>query len=281
LGREIKGMLGTFRLGTWLGIQVKIHWSFWILVLVVLMQTGGENTVGVLAFLAAIFSFVLLHEFGHALAARRFGIQTRDITLLPIGGLARLERMPTNPRQELIIALAGPAVNVVLAIALGLMILAQRSLSSLWPADGGNSTMLQQLMLVNIVLVVFNMLPAFPMDGGRVLRSLLAWQIGYLPATIWAVRVGRWMALMMFIASFFWVWTLALIAAFIWLAGTAELVEARRRSMTSPMWTNLFWGDFQPPSQRWFEVPPGDPPGRTRPGRVIDTDDFRRLDDTK
>jgi Zn-dependent protease len=274
-------MLGTFRLGTWLGIQVKIHWSFWILVLVVLMQTGGENTMGVLAFLAAIFSFVLLHEFGHALAARRFGIQTRDITLLPIGGLARLERMPTNPRQELIIALAGPAVNVALAIAIGTLIAAQRSLSAVLQADAGGSEMLTRLLLVNVVLVVFNMLPAFPMDGGRVLRSLLAWHIGYLPATIWAVRIGRWMALLMFIASFFWVWTLALIAAFIWLAGTAELVDARRRSMTSPMWTHLFWGDFQHPSQRWFEAPPDESPARPRAGKVIDTDDFRRLDDPR
>ena len=139
-----------------------------------------------MAYTLLVFLCVLLHEFGHALAARRFGIRTADITLWPIGGVARLERLPEKPLQELVVALAGPAVNVVIALVLALAI----GLGGVWFRDpGADADALQlwnlptSLLIANIVLVAFNLVPAFPMDGGRVLRALLATRLPYARAT--------------------------------------------------------------------------------------------------
>src|SRR5687768_9887311 len=170
------------------GIDLRVHATFVLLVawLAVIEYrsngTAGAALEGVL-FTLAIFGSVVLHEFGHALTARRYGVATRDITLLPIGGVARLERMPHEPKQELLIALAGPAVTAALAIIFYLMLRLFGMSSAMTEGLAGNQgTFLGRLFWVNVSLLVFNLLPAFPMDGGRVLRAALALRTDYVRA---------------------------------------------------------------------------------------------------
>ena len=200
-------MKGNYKLGEAAGIGVYLHWSFVVFAIGMffLLLTQGASLTGAvigIGLLLAVFGFVILHEYGHALMARVFGIPTRDITLYPIGGVARLQDMPRNPSQELWIALAGPAVNVALAVIIAFFIIMTGN--SFAPvelfavADTTNllGGILSSLFYVNVALVVFNMLPAFPMDGGRVLRSILAMNMEYRRATRIASRVGQGMAIM-------------------------------------------------------------------------------------
>jgi Zn-dependent protease len=228
-------MKWSWNVGKIAGVDLKIHLTFFLLIGWIGFSTllnGG--TVGAVLievlFISALFLCVVLHEFGHALTARRFGIATRDITLLPIGGVARLETMPEDPKEELIVAAAGPLVNVLIGVFLfvGLLI----SGTFMQPFD---LTMLTEnfwlrLMTVNISLVVFNLIPAFPMDGGRVLRSILATRMEYLKATRTAAFIGRGLALLMGIAGFFLNPLLILTGIFIWYgAGSeAQTVELKR-----------------------------------------------------
>jgi len=172
----------SWKLGRIAGIDVFLHPTFLLLLAYVGMTQGG---IGSILLVSSVFGCVLLHELGHALMARRFGIATVDITLYPIGGVARLRRMPRAPGAELLIALAGPAVNVLIVLALttvGLL--------------GLRGDFLEELMLINLVLALFNLIPAFPMDGGRVLRALLSGWLGRARATMIAAGIGRGLALL-------------------------------------------------------------------------------------
>jgi Zn-dependent protease len=225
------------KVGTFGGIGVYIHWTFWVLIAVYLLSATSANGLAAglyaVAFVLSIFVCVVLHEFGHAGAAAAFGIPTSDITLLPIGGVARLARLPERPYQELIIAIAGPAVNVVIAGLLLFPVMFGVIIGGSAPVVGSGMDFLAQLLAANIVLVVFNMLPAFPMDGGRVLRSLLAMRTSYLRATEIAAKIGRWMALLFGIMGIVYgQFGLMLVALFIFLAGTAELMGVRMRAMS-------------------------------------------------
>lgn len=220
-------MSWSFRIGRFFGIDVFLHFTFLLvlgfLALAQWMSGGAITTVieGVLFFLA-LFLCVLLHEFGHALVARRYGVKTKDITLLPIGGVARLERIPTVPLQEFWIALAGPAVNVVIAgvLALGL------SLAEAWQPVRSLSTtagnFAERLLFVNVGLTVFNLLPAFPMDGGRVVRALLAMRLGFARATRIAATLGQGMAFLFALAGLFGNPILVLVALFVWIGAAQE-----------------------------------------------------------
>ncbi len=209
------------------GIPVFIHATFLLIIgwvaLVHWMQ--GHNvatTLQGILFVLFIFLCVVLHEFGHALTAARFNIKTRSITLLPIGGVASLERMPERPREELLVALAGPLVNVVIAMALLAVLLVTNSLQPLETLSVTGGSLLERLMVVNLFLVAFNLLPAFPMDGGRVLRAILAMRLNYVKATSIAASIGQGMALLFGLLGLFGNPFLFFIAFFVWIGAAQE-----------------------------------------------------------
>ncbi len=218
------------------GILIQVHWTFLILVTYVAMAyaSGGANLAGVakgVALLLAMFGCVVLHELGHALTAQRFDIHTKDITLLPIGGIARLERAPDEPVEEFFIAVAGPAVNVLIAGVLWAILVATDSLQPIRSLLDLGGPFFVQLMWINVVLVLFNLLPAFPMDGGRILRSLLALRLDYRRATNIAAMMGQAMAIFFaFVALNPLNPFLLFIAIFVFMGARAEAQQVRIRT---------------------------------------------------
>lgn len=219
-------MSWSFPIARLFGSEIRIHLTFLLLLAWIAIshyqQGGPQAAIEGVAFIVALFACVIAHEFGHALAARRYGIRTPDITLLPIGGLARLERMPERSGQEIVVALAGPAVNVVIAIVLMLIMNARFDLDALQRLDNPALDFMVRLASVNIFLVLFNLIPAFPMDGGRVLRAVLAFWFTRRQATNIAARIGQALA---FVFLFFGLMgnpMLIFIAVFVFLAATAE-----------------------------------------------------------
>jgi Zn-dependent protease len=197
-------MRWSLKLGKLAGIRVYLHWTFLLLLGFVFFVDLGEGigltgAVQRVIFVLALFGCIVLHELGHALAARRYGISTRDITLLPIGGVARMERMPREPKQELWVALAGPLVNVAIAGVLLVVLLGIFCIRTHFLVL--QLGFVRSLMFMNLFLVCFNLLPAFPMDGGRVLRALMAQRMDYVRATRIAARIGQVMAVIFVIVG--------------------------------------------------------------------------------
>ncbi|MGB8169279.1 MAG: site-2 protease family protein [Chthoniobacteraceae bacterium] len=220
-------MKWSVHLGRMLGIDVFLHVTFLLLLGVIgiahwLAHGSPAAVIDGVGFFVALFACVLLHEYGHALAARHFGIATRDITLLPIGGVARLERMPDKPLQELWVALAGPAVNVVIAAALAVWLTFTGTWEPLSALSTTSGSFIERMLAVNVFLVLFNMIPAFPMDGGRVLRALLALRLEYARATRIAATIGQGLAFAFGIVGLFSNPFLLLIAVFVWIGATQE-----------------------------------------------------------
>jgi len=221
------------------GSEIRIHLTFLILLawigIAQYVAGGADAALDSIAFVIAVFACVALHELGHALAARRYGIATPDITLLPIGGLARLARLPEKPSEEVVIAIAGPAVNVVIAAVLVIVFGARFEPVSMAEIENPTYGFLTRLAVVNIFLVLFNLIPAFPMDGGRVLRALLAIRLGRRKATDLAARIGQGLAFGFgFLGLIGGNVILVFIAIFVYLAAAAEagqvgLIEATRR----------------------------------------------------
>ena len=206
---------------TFLLILAWVAYSYWV-------QFERLNAVvGGLAFILALFACVVLHEYGHALMARRYGVKTRDITLYPIGGVARLERIPEKPIEELWVAIAGPAVNVVIAIVLAGYLISTGGFqaSSLFSTTTG--AFLPRLLAVNLLLVAFNLIPAFPMDGGRVLRAILAMRMDHMRATQIAATIGQGLAFLFGLFGLFGNPTLLFIAFFVWIGAEQEASTAR------------------------------------------------------
>ena len=204
-------MKGSFKLGKIADIGIFIHWTFSLLILFIVFinYRSGQNATQILwsvFFVLSIFITVVMHELGHALAAKRYNIITKDITLLPIGGIARLEKIPEKPIEELIVAIAGPLVNIVLAVITGIFITIPATSEQLMAqlANGVNANnFFLNFFLVNFWLALFNLIPAFPMDGGRILRALLSFRLQRHVATRISARIGQFLALGIILLGFF------------------------------------------------------------------------------
>ena len=229
-------MRWSLRLGSLAGIGVFVHLTFPLLLIYAgyrnysVRQHWPDAWIGI-GFVLVLFGIIVLHELGHALTARRFGIGTQDITLLPIGGVARLERMPDDPRQELLVALAGPAVNVALALFFFALAGGSHEISSWLDMNVVGQDFIMSLVWVNIALTLFNLIPAFPMDGGRVFRSLLALKLSYLLATQIAGRVGQLLAVGFMAVGFFYNPFMIVIGMFVWLGAAQEIRAVRLRAV--------------------------------------------------
>ncbi|GLK84060.1 site-2 protease family protein [Ancylobacter defluvii] len=215
------------------GTAVRIHVTFLLFLIwiwVAYYQRGGAGAAweGV-AFVALLFLCVLLHEFGHIFAARRYGVKTPEVTLWPFGGIARLERIPEKPSEELVVALAGPAVNVVIALVLILALGGTTGVEHLENIENPQIGLLAKLAGANIFLVVFNLIPAFPMDGGRVLRALLAMRMGHAQATQMAASIGQALAIGLGFLGIFGNPMLIIIAVFVFLAASGEAGSVQMR----------------------------------------------------
>ena len=239
-----------WKLGRFAGIDVYVHATFILLIGWVAYnywlqyREWSRVLVGIL-FIIALFICVVLHEYGHALTARKYGIKTRDITLYPIGGVARLERIPDRPIQELWVALAGPAVNLVISVILIAYLSLTNGLPSILNLNLSQGSFLERLMIVNVSLVLFNLIPAFPMDGGRVLRALLALRLEYTQATQIAAYIGQAFAFLFGFIGLFSNPFLVFVALFVWIgaAQEANMVQMRNSLGGIPV-TRVMQTDF-------------------------------------
>jgi len=255
--------VSSFKIGNVFGIPVRIHATFLLLLYGVALFS--DSPLFVLGALLTTFGCVLLHELGHSLVARAFGLHVEDITLWPLGGMARMSEIPENARIEALIAIAGPAVNFLLAGAGLLALTFTYVLGSL--SEGGQS-FLQFFVVANLLQGGFNLLPAFPMDGGRLLRALLGRKGDWLRATETAVRVGRWIAGLMFVGSLALMIVsprsmclLPLLSIFVWVAGARELLSVRLRHGAGP-----FGAGFGTRFGGFPGTPPPPPPSAPPPG---------------
>lgn len=233
-------------LGRLFGIDLRLHWTFSLLLAWVGYQGFVDGGIWRAAFLVllicAVFVCVVLHELGHSLAARRYGVPTVSITLYPIGGVARLGFIPRNPRQELFIALAGPAVNGLIACLLTPLVfwMGVPELDEAGDPPYDLATFVLSLVACNVIMILFNLIPAFPMDGGRVLRAIIAWNGRYMLATNICARLGQLLALGLVVAGsrvvpgFEFRPTLIVIGVFIFLAAAAERKAAARALQPPP-----------------------------------------------
>jgi Zn-dependent protease len=266
---------GSIKIGTAFGIPIRLHWTFLVLLYAVAVLTPLPTLVALSA-LVALFGCVLLHELGHSLVARRFGIHVIDITFWPLGGMARMREIPEIPKVEGLVAIAGPAVNFVLA-AIGVAVLIAAIFLGIEPLAGPAEVFIG----VNLIMGTFNLVPAFPMDGGRILRAWCGRSTDWVTATEQAVAVGRICAVLMFFGSLLLMFkydslcALPLVAVFVWVAGGRELLAVRMRHGQSPFGgirvANVF---EQTPFEVQADAPA--PPSPPRPTQAGFTDEAIR-----
>lgn len=277
-------MLRTLYVGNLYGARIYIHWSFWLLAILIVLSNlseGVPHAISVLGFVFAVFACVFLHEVGHAVAARAFGRGTRDITLLPIGGVARIEGGELNPRAEGWIAIAGPAVNFAIGALLAIVV----SFSS-WTNMADTKQLVkmspwQQLCIANLFLGGANLIPAFPLDGGRLLRSILCYWLEPKGATVLASRVGQWISGLMVLSAIAW-WNVSMIlfGVVLFLINTFQRIQSQLLIFTTsnrgpsdgggarwygPMGSDPFSpsGYGQPQFDRGDSLGPGNAQGKT------------------
>jgi Zn-dependent protease/CBS domain-containing protein len=229
-------MSWSLNIGTISGTAVRVHVTFllflgWIFA-ANWVSGGSQAAWQSLAFLLLLFACVVAHEFGHIFTARAFGVSTPDVTLLPIGGVARLERIPEEPYEEFLVAIAGPLVNVAIALLLVLVGGAHLNGSDLYAVESAHTSMVDRLAVVNLFLALFNMIPAFPMDGGRVLRALLATKLGFTRATEIAAFIGQGVAFALGFVGLLYNPLLIFIAIFVYLAASSEAHVVAIRAMS-------------------------------------------------
>ena len=238
----------SLNVGSVAGTAIRIHVTFLLFlawIFAVSYVSGGATAAwSGLLFMALLFLCVLLHEFGHIFTARIFGVKTPDVILLPIGGVARLERIPEKSGEELLIAVAGPAVNVAIAAVLVFFAGASLDPSHLESIESDKVGLVERLAAVNVFLALFNLIPAFPMDGGRVLRALLATRFGYVRATEIAASVGQFVAFLLGFVGLFGNPLLIFIAVFVYLAAASEahLVAIRAIARGVPVTAAMMTG---------------------------------------
>jgi Zn-dependent protease/CBS domain-containing protein len=229
-------MSWSVNIGSIAGTAIRIHVTFllflvWIFV-AGLATSGVNDAVNSLVFMVLLFACVVAHEFGHIFTARAFGVPTPDVTLLPIGGVARLARIPEKPSEEFLVAIAGPLVNVAIAIVLIAIAPTHLSAAHLAAMESPKVSMVDRLAEVNLFLAIFNMIPAFPMDGGRVLRALLAVRLGHVRATEIAASIGQFAAFALGFLGLFYNPMLIFIAIFVYLAAASEAHMVSLRAMS-------------------------------------------------
>ncbi len=232
-------MSWSLKIGTIAGTAIRVHITFllflgWIFA-ASYAESGAAAAWSALIFMILLFTCVVLHEFGHIFTARAFGVPTPDVTLLPIGGVARLERIPEAPHEEFLIAIAGPLVNVAIAFALILFAGARLNATDLVSVDRMHVLLSDRLAAVNLFIALFNMIPAFPMDGGRVLRALLASRLGFVRATEIAASIGQGVAFALGFIGLFYNPLLIFIAIFVYLAAASEAHSVALRAMSRGM----------------------------------------------
>jgi stage IV sporulation protein FB len=213
----------SFPIGRVAGIQIRVHASFFLLVALFVLAGNAPQGPGVaasLVWLVMIFACVVFHELAHCLVGRRHGLVVHEIDLLPIGGVSRVETFPETPRDEFALAIAGPAASAALGVAAGLVAVALSQ--SLYPIDLVSGPFLARLAWLNLLLAAFNMLPAFPLDGGRVFRALLERHYDLERSTRIAGRTGRWLAFLLIAVGMVWNLWLAIIGVFVYLGASAE-----------------------------------------------------------
>lgn len=233
MNAERTGMRWSVKVARLAGVVVYVHFTFFVLLAWIGVAGGLEKgslaaAAEAVGFTTTLFGCVVLHELGHAFMARRFAIRTKDIVLFPFGGVGRLERIPEVPSQEFLIALAGPAVSVGIAAALFAALRLQGSAPQLEEFAVGDVSFAERLMFINAGLAVFNLLPAFPMDGGRALRALLAMRFDYMRATEVAARIGQGLAAVFAVIGIVVMNPiLVIIALFVWMGAAGEAGLAR------------------------------------------------------
>ncbi|MGD9200651.1 MAG: site-2 protease family protein [Chitinispirillia bacterium] len=255
-------MKWSWRIGAIKGIDIHIHYTFllllgWFGLGTLISEQSIAASISSMVYILLLFTIVVLHELGHSLTASHFGISTRRITLLPIGGVAQLEKMPENPKQELLVSIAGPAVNIVLALILFIISIFSSAIGSVTGFTLIGTNLLSRLILVNVGLAVFNLLPAFPMDGGRVLRALLAFKRSYLTATETALKVSKVFAVLFGVVGLFTNPFLILIAIFVWISGSQEyeMVKIKHEWKSSLFPETAFENIYSPHSNFWIHIP--------------------------
>jgi stage IV sporulation protein FB len=229
-------MSWSLNIGRIAGTEIRIHITFLLFLVWIFAASyasgGSDAAWRGLLFMLLLFACVLLHEFGHIFTARVFGVQTPDVTLLPIGGVARLERIPEDPWQEFLIAIAGPAVNVVIAVLLIALAGADITGGNVAVVENAGVSMIDRLAAVNLFLALFNLIPAFPMDGGRILRALLGIKLGFVRATEVAASIGQVVAFALGFIGLFSNPMLVFIGIFVYLAATSEAHMVALRAMS-------------------------------------------------